>query len=413
MKQDIDRLMTERNLDAIIVSGPDGLTGVNPSWHYMVNGEHLQGLVVQRRGEAPTLIYNLMERQQAEATGLALIQSDHWNMRDLLAEYGNRTEASLEWHRRVFAELGITGRVGWYGTVNSSQFLAIVQGLQRTLPDLEIVGEYENALLDIARRTKDATEIAHMTEVGRKTCAVVDAVRSFIAAQHTRDGVIVDAQGQPVTIATIRRVLRGALEAHNLDESDGTIFAQGRDAGIPHASGNDAEALRVGEAIIFDSFPRDRATGYYHDMTRTWSIGAASAELEAVYDDVLTSFHAVVASLQVGGRTRAAQDLVCEMLHERGHITTAQESPIEEGYVHSLGHGLGLEIHEPLPFSSLIDTGDTLAPGQVFTIEPGLYYPSRNLGVRIEDVFVCDPDGTFRSLTPFSYDLVIPVGSEI
>ncbi len=190
----------------------------------------------------------------------------------------------------------------------------------------------------------------------------------------------------------------------------GTIFAQGRDAGIPHATGELDAPLLLGEAIVFDIYPRDRASGYYHDMTRTFAIGYEAPGLQELYDDVKESFDQVVAALKPGVSTHGLQQRACQVLRERDHQTPEDTWPLEEGYIHSLGHGIGLDVHEPLAMSTFVDQGDTVEPGTVFTIEPGLYYPSRNMGVRIEDTICCAPDGTIRSLTPFPYDLVIPIG---
>ena len=81
----------------------------------------------------------------------------------------------------------------------------------------------------------------------------------------------------------------------------------------------------------------------------------------------------------------------------------------ESGYVHTLGHGLGLSIHEQPSFSHVSSNTDVLAPGHVFTCEPGLYYPERGFGIRIEDVLWVDLDGQVRNLTDFPKDLVIPL----
>lgn len=408
MKQDIDRLMAERALDAIVVEGPDGLISANAAWSYMTNGAGLTGKIVQIRGARPQLIFGGMERQQAEQTGLELVPIEQWNMRDLLARFPNRLDYMTELYRLILNDLGVRGRVAIYGTVHANELLALTAALRQVLPDVEIVGDFDD-LINEARKTKDAAEIERMADVGRRTCAVVQAVIDFIGAQRAVDDTVVDAQGQAVTIGDIHGLIRRELDRHNLEAPDGTIFAQGRDAGIPHATGEAAAPLKLGQAIVFDIFPRDRTTGYFHDMTRTFAIGYAPPELQRVYDDVQAAFDTVVDTIDVGARTRQAQDLACQVLRQRGHKTPEDEWPLEEGYVHSLGHGLGLEVHEPLAMSSFVDRGDTFQPGTVFTIEPGLYYPSRNLGVRIEDTFVCDADGAFRSLTPFPYDLIIPI----
>jgi Xaa-Pro aminopeptidase len=78
--------------------------------------------------------------------------------------------------------------------------------------------------------------------------------------------------------------------------------------------------------------------------------------------------------------------------------------------VHGLGHGLGLNVHEAPQFG-LYTPSSNLAPGNVFAIEPGLYYPDRGFGVRIEDTVYLDQDGSPHTLTDFPYDLVLPLAS--
>ena len=83
MKRDLDRLMTERNIDALVVEGPDGFDSANPDFNYFVNSEHLNGLVIKKRGEPAMLIHHPWEQKQAEATGLRLISRERWNPREI------------------------------------------------------------------------------------------------------------------------------------------------------------------------------------------------------------------------------------------------------------------------------------------------------------------------------------------
>src|SRR5215212_3038439 len=83
VKRDLDRLMAERNLDAIIVEGPDGFASANPDFTYLTGGVHLTGTVIKKRGEPAMIIYRTMERQQAEETGLAMVPFERWNMREI------------------------------------------------------------------------------------------------------------------------------------------------------------------------------------------------------------------------------------------------------------------------------------------------------------------------------------------
>jgi Xaa-Pro aminopeptidase len=409
VRRDLDRLMAERNLDAIIVEGPDGFASANPDFNYLVGGVHLTGTVIKKRGEPAMIVYRTMERQQAEETGLVMVPYDRWNMREIRKRCPDNFTAQVEHRRQMMTDLSIGGRVGIYGTVKAGEFFAVTAALAQQMPNLELVAEFENDLFSTARLTKDHDEIERMRVVGQKTCEVVQAVVDFIRSGRAKGDILVDIRGQPITIGHVRQLIGREIAARGLETPFGTIFAQGRDAGMPHAAGNDGEPLRLGQAIVFDIFPREVGGGYYHDMTRTFAIGYAPPELQQAYDDVRGAFEQVVSELESGAPTKPYQDLVCQYFEARGHETIGSKSPIEEGYVHGLGHGLGLEIHEDFGFPSGEDRGEIIMPGAVFTVEPGLYYPSNGYGVRIEDTIYCTPEGHFENLTPFPKELVIPI----
>ncbi|NOK60764.1 MAG: aminopeptidase P family protein [Chloroflexi bacterium AL-W] len=409
MKQDIDRLMTERDIDAIVVEGPDGLGSANPHFNYFVAGQKLVGTVIKKRGEPAMLIHSPWERKQAEETGLVLIGSDRWNRQEIAQQFPDRLMAAVEYRRRVFSDLGVTGRVGLYGTISAGSFLAVTSALAQHMPHIQFLGEFEQDIISMARLTKDADELDQLRDVGQKTCAVVQEVVDFIRSGRAQGNTLVNTNNTPMTIGDVRALIGRELAARGLEAPYDVIFAQGSDAGLPHAHGDDTAALQLGQSIVFDIYPRPRGGGYYHDMTRTFAIGYASPDLQQIYDDVLGAMEHVLDGLEVGAPTKAYQDETCTYLEARGHKTIGRTYPIDEGYIHSLGHGIGLDLHEDFAFPTFQDRGDRIVPGAVFTIEPGLYYPSRGMGVRIEDTIYCKPDGTFENLTPFPKTLVIPI----
>ena len=107
----------------------------------------------------------------------------------------------------------------------------------------------------------------------------------------------------------------------------------------------------------------------------------------------------------------AVQEVVCDLFEKRGHATVRSRQGTEEGYVHGLGHGVGLAVHEPPRLGGPPSNTQALEPGMVVTVEPGLYYPSRGLGVRIEDLVLVRSDGTLENLTPAPYDFEIEPGA--
>ncbi len=196
--------------------------------------------------------------------------------------------------------------------------------------------------------------------------------------------------------------------AHGLTEHHDTIFAQGRDAGVPHNRGDESMALRLGQSIVFDFFPLV-SSGYFHDVTRTWSLGYATDEVQLAWDQCKEIFDQAMGGLKLGTPCRDLQIMTCEYFTSKGHPTPLTHPGTHEGYVHSLGHGIGLDIHEDPRLSSSAGNPTLLQPGHVFSVEPGLYYPDRGFGVRIEDSVAFTEAGELINLTDYPYDLVIPM----
>jgi Xaa-Pro aminopeptidase len=115
-------------------------------------------------------------------------------------------------------------------------------------------------------------------------------------------------------------------------------------------------------------------------------------------------------ALKPGELCRSYQALTCDLLEARGHPTIRSNPRTTSGYVHSLAHGVGLEIHERPGFQLVESNTATLDPGMVITIEPGVYYPERGYGVRIEDCIWLNPSTLkFETLARYHKNLVLPV----
>jgi len=101
--------------------------------------------------------------------------------------------------------------------------------------------------------------------------------------------------------------------------------------------------------------------------------------------------------------------VIADWFEAKGHPTARTHPGGHDGYVHSLGHGVGLDVHEGPNLSVAAGNRTLLQPGHVVSIEPGLYYPERGYGVRVEDTIAFQKDGTRLNLTDFPYDLVVPM----
>ena len=211
-----------------------------------------------------------------------------------------------------------------------------------------------------------------------------------------------------MTIGIVKNQINLWLAEAGVENPEGTIFATGRDSGVPHSSGNPHDILELGKTIIFDIFPAEAGGGYFFDFTRTWCLGYAPDNVMELYEDVSNVFQQIMSEIKVDTLASQYQDRTCELFEEKGHPTIRNKPHTQEGYVHSLGHGIGLQIHE-YPRFSLNMKKDRLVPGSVVTIEPGLYYPEKGMGVRLEDTVWVRPDGEIEILAEYPLDLIIPV----
>jgi Xaa-Pro aminopeptidase len=129
-----------------------------------------------------------------------------------------------------------------------------------------------------------------------------------------------------------------------------------------------------------------------------------------LYEDVHSVYNQLTSELKVNAPFGQYQQRTCELFEALGHPTPLHTPETEIGYCHSLGHGVGLNVHEK-PFSSIVNPSptDILAPGTVFTLEPGLYYPDKGMGVRIEDTLWTTPEGKFEIFVDYPKDLILPL----
>jgi Xaa-Pro aminopeptidase len=408
MKTDLDRLMQVQGIDAILITGP---AQHNPPMVYFTGPVHMTGGdLIKKRGSEPILFHYPMERDEAAKTGFTTKNLADYRLNELIkAAQGNVLEATIARYQKMLVENELTsGRLAVYGKMDAGSAYAILSGINQKLPELEIIGQHGDSLLLQAMATKDSEEVKNIRSMGEITISVVGKVADFLTSQKVSHNILVKPDGDPLTIGDVKNKINLWLAEAGVENPEGTIFAIGHDAGVPHSSGNPEDILELGKTIIFDIFPAQAGGGYFYDFTRTWSLGYATDEVLALYEDVSAVYSKIMNELEVNAYCSHYQDRTCELFAEMGHPTIKEDPQTEKGYVHSLGHGVGLYIHE-YPRMSSNAKEDRLAPGTVVTIEPGLYYPERGMGVRLEDTVWVRPDGNMEILAEYPHDLILPV----
>lgn len=417
MKSDLSRLMRERDLDALMISCPDGLSSVNTAFLYFTGPAHVTHghIIVARRPGASSLEITLahapMERDEAARAaaraGLRLHSLGNYDMREIYrAVNGDRLAGQVELTRRLFNDLGVQGRVGFYGVdERGSSYIFLDALIDANF--VEVVLEYGDDILSEARKTKDAEEAAQIRAACRLTEQVIGATRDFLRHHRVSGETLIKPDGNPLTVGDVKSFIRREEAALGLDDP-GCIFAIGRDAGVPHSAGTASDTIQLGRTIVFDIFPR-LPGGYYADITRTWCLGYATDEVLQAYALVKEAHDRAEAMLDTVRPSWEYNEMACDLFEAHGHPTPRQNPGLTEGYVHSLGHGFGLAVHEApsMRLKALTGNDDPLPAGSIITNEPGLYYPDRGWGVRLEDDYWLNPDGPVERLTEFDRELVV------
>ncbi|MHC4940263.1 MAG: M24 family metallopeptidase [Planctomycetota bacterium] len=234
------------------------------------------------------------------------------------------------------------------------------------------------------RARKRPDEINAIRGAIAHTEAAMQAAIDRIAGAEIKGGALYE-NGQPLTSEMVKQTINGLLAERNCDPLT-PIVAGGDQACDPHDRGSGP--LPANSPIILDIFPRDKASGYCGDMTRTVVRGKATDEQKAIFEAVKESKAAAEAATKAGVSGRDVHAAVKKVFDDRGY-ETGQKNGRMVGFFHGTGHGLGLDVHE---YPGVGEADHTLEEGHVITIEPGLYYPGIG-GVRIEDDVLVTKDG--------------------
>ena len=326
--------------------------------------ERLRGLL-----EEPLLVTNLVN--VLYLTGLdssnaaLLVEADRTRLftdfRYIEAAQALEGVEAVQTKRSLMGWLGetLSGRVGFEANVLPFSFAE-----QLREDGLELVPR--QGLVEQLRAVKDEGEL----EAFRRACAITDRMLERLVSE-------VRFVGRPERDVAWD-ITRLYHEEGADEEAFEAIVGSGPTGARPHARAGD-RVIGEGELVVID--PGCRVDGYVSDYTRTLATGELDSELRDAYDVVLAA-------------QEAGLDAICA--GESGVRVDAAARDVIEGsdfagtFGHGLGHGLGLDVHEAPRLST--ESPDTLAAGNVVTVEPGVYLPGR-FGIRIEDDVVVTEDG--------------------
>lgn len=258
----------------------------------------------------------------------------------------------------------------------------------------------DEEFFDERRRVKNDGELAGIRRAQKAAEAGMAAGRDMLRGAQA-NGSAVTLDGEPLTVERIKAVLERTFSEHDC-AADEFIVAPGPQGASGHDMGSGPIVPDV--PIVFDLWPRDRASGCYADMTRTFVVGTPSDELVEWQGLCLQALERAVSEIRPGVAGKNVYDGTCDIFEQAGYPTQRTKTPgqtLDEGFFHGLGHGVGLEVHEQ-PGLGLISDKELVA-GDVLTVEPGLYRQGYG-GCRLEDLVLVTEDGA-ENLTDFPYDL--------
>jgi Xaa-Pro aminopeptidase len=323
-------------------------------------------------------------------TDVEIVAHEHLGADELFAQGLPRWRIDQELVLRGCRELGIE-----QASVPAGFPVGLADFLRSSGVELTV----DRELFDGRRRAKNETELAGIRRAQRACEAALDSARDLLRrAQENGGGLEVD--GKPLTSERIKRVIEDVFADHDVEGGE-MIVSHGPQTAVGHDMGSGQ--IRANEPIVFDLFPKDKETGCYADMTRTYVVGEPSDEVREWHRLVKQALDRSTAEVKPGKNGRELFELVCELFDGAGYKTQLNKEPgevLEDGFFHGLGHGVGLEVHEG---PSLGRVGHDLIPGDVITVEPGLYRAGYG-GLRLEDLVLVTEDG-HEVLTDYPYEL--------
>ena len=238
-------------------------------------------------------------------------------------------------------------------------------------------------IVEKARETKDADEINEIRAVQAVAEEVTAEAIDLIANADVDPNGILIVKKEPLTVGKVKSFLGHQFLDHGFVMEEDIIVACGPKGSDPHYFGDPQDVLKANQPIILDICPRSVQKRYWTDMTRTIVKGKASDKVRKMFNAVLEAKNTSIDAIQAGTLGSNVYNVCCDVLEKAGYETTRGGKQITRGLTHSLGHGVGLDIHEVPRMSELYKF--PLKEHNIVTVEPGLYDPDVG-GLRIEDI---------------------------
>jgi Xaa-Pro aminopeptidase len=329
-------------------------------------------------------------RVEALGTGLEVRPVEEFGADELRRSGVDRYAYSRELTVRIVRGLGLE-----QATVPDGFPLGDADALRAAGVELTV----DQKLFDDRRRRKSGHELAGIRRAQRAAEAGVAVARELLSrAEPANGGLAVD--GEALTCELLKERIQAAFLAHGALAEE-MIVSHGPQTAVGHDMGSGP--IATDDVVLLDLFPVDLESACFADITRTFVVGDALAEIREWHGLCREAVDLACAEIRPGVNGGDVHRLVSNFFAEHGfptQLTKREGEVLHDGFYHGLGHGVGLEVHES---PSLGMVGEELVAGDVITIEPGLYRRGFG-GVRVEDLLLVTDDG-YERLTDCPYEL--------
>jgi Xaa-Pro aminopeptidase len=337
-------------------------------------------LYVERNGSRYAFVGSLEIPRMQELDGLQAVPLDELGMDELIAQGLSSDQLDRELVLRACRRVGIDEAVA-----PRTFPLDVADYLRANGVQVRAQGD----VFDTRRRVKTDAEREGILRAQQATEGAMDAIRARLR------------EGGQVTCENLRSEATRAFTEAGMAVPDILIVSHGAQSAVGHEPGYGE--IQPGEPIVVDLYPQDPESGCYTDMTRTFCLGEPDEELARYHTLVREALERAYEVIKPGVTGAEAHRVVCEFFQEHGFPTQLTKTPgqvLDEGFFHSLGHGVGLEVHEQ---PGLGRTGVEIVAGDVLAVEPGLYRKGFG-GCRLEDTVLVTASGIER-FGDYPYDL--------
>ena len=381
----LDTHLEETGTDGYLIDA-DG----EDSNQYYLSGYHAPDnfVTVYADGEVRLLTSTLeYTRANTDSDGDAVHRLSEFDYGDLVDEHGKA-------RARPYATVAFLEASGVGSVSVPVSFPTGTADLLRE-QGIEVHPDYDD-VVGATRGVKTEAEVEHIRETQRATEEAMAAAEEMLERADVEGGELT-LDGELLTSERVRETIELTLLEAGCGLSD-CIVASGPECAQAHSRGSGP--IAEGDPITIDIFPRNLESRYFSDMTRTYVKGEPDERIREWYDLTREAHDVALETIAAGVTGAEVHDAVCDVFEEAGYPTLRTDESTEDGFFHSTGHGVGLDVHEP---PRLGRGGETLEPGHVVTVEPGLYEQGVG-GVRLEDIVVVTETGC-ENLTEYPREL--------